>query len=352
MEAGTLPPSPRPGLPVNTPDTLSARALAAIPPPTPQYRKPPLTAGRLLYLFYHAPRGALQKGPAKIFRGWLGKRRLYRALADFQLPEPAVSVATPPLPLHVLIGARYLPEACLLAHSLAHAASRPVTPHFYDDGTLSPDDCALLRAKLPRAAFFLRPEIEQRLAEHLPAERFPCLRRLRPAYPHIRKLTDIHLFPGNWKLVSDADILFFARPTALLDHLAAPRACHMVDIAPAYGVPQAALDTLAGRPVHPQVNVGLCHLPSSALDWNFVEHCAATLLAAHGFSYYLEQALSAILLARLTAVPLSSADYVVYPSATVARLATVAALHYVDDSRAYYYDFAWRQALSLPGSRQ
>lgn len=287
----------------------------------------------------------MKKGPKKIFFGWLGRRRLYRALPRLQLPALAAPISAQPLALHALIGVRYLPEACLLAHSFARATGQPVAPRFYDDGTLTPDDCALLQSKLPRATFILRPAIEQRLAERLPASRFPCLHRLRPAYPHIRKLTDIHLFPDDWKLVSDADILFFARPTALLDHLQSPRACHMVDIAPAYGVPQAALEELAGRVVHPRINVGLCHLPSARIDWEFVEHCAVTLLARHGFSYYLEQALTAVLLARLDAAPLPVADYIVYPDATAARAATAAALHYVDDSRAFYYDFGWRQAL-------
>lgn len=322
-----------------------ARALAAIPPPTPQYRKPRLTPGRLLYLFYHAPRGALQKGVLKTVRGWQGKRRLAHAVAGFDLREPPTGSAAP-FSLHLLIGARYLAEACLVSHSLAWAAARPVAPHFYDDGTLTTADCALLQSKLPRARFFLKAEIESRLAAQLPPDRFPCLNRLRPAYPHIRKLTDIHLFPGDWKCVSDADVLFFARPTQLLELVADRRACHMVDIMPAYGVPQAAVEALAGRPVHPQINVGLCHLPTATLDWDFIEYCAATLLAAHGFSYYLEQALTAILLARLDAVPLGP-EYVVYPDRATARRADRAALHYVDDSRSYYYDFAWRQALAL-----
>lgn len=325
------------------------KALAAIPPPTPQYRKPRLTAGRIFYLLYHAPRGALKKGPAKMFRGWLGKRRLYRALGGMQLPEVRVDASQPALGIHALIGARYLPEACLLTHSLTRAARRTVVPTFYDDGTLTPDDCALLRSKLPRARFHLRPEIEDAIEAQLPEQRYPCLRRLRPAYPHIRKLTDVHRFGAGWKFVSDADILFFAPPTALLDHLQAPRACHMVDFAPAYGVPVAALAELAGRPVHPQINVGLCHLPSAALDWDFIEDCAARLLARHGFTYYLEQALTAIILARLDAVPLPPDDYVVYPRAEVARQSAVPAMHYVDDSRAYYYDFAWRQALGKAG---
>ena len=325
-------------------EQLREKALGAIPPPTPQYRKPRLTPGRLVYLFYHAPVGAFKKGVGKTVRGWRGKRRLARAVSAFELREPPTAANAEPLTLHLLIGARFLAEACLVSHSLAWAAGRPVEPRFYDDGTLTADDTALLRAKLPRAHFVMIDEIEARVAERLPESRYPCLRRLRPAYPHLRKLTDLHQFPGEWKLVSDADVLFFNRPKELLAHLAAPRATHMVDIQPAYGVPKDILDRLAGRPVHPQANVGLTHLRSSGVDWDFVEHCAATILATHGFSYYLEQALMAVLLARAEAVPLGP-DYVVYPDVATARAARSAALHYVDDSRSYYYDFAWRQVL-------
>ncbi len=324
-----------------------ARALAAIPPPTTQYRKPPLTPGRLAYLLYHAPRGILQRGLLRTMRDGWARRRLARAVPGFELPEPPAAAGAEPLALHLLIGTRYLAEACLVSHSFAWAASRPVVPNFYDDGTLTPADRALLHAKLPRARFFLQDEIAARLAARLPVERFPCLRHLRPAYPHIRKLTDIHLFPGEWKCVSDADVLFFARPVQLLELLAAPRACHMVDVAPAYGAPQAALDALAGRPVHPRINVGLCHLRTPDIDWDFVEHCATTLLAAHGFSYYLEQALTAILLARSAAVPLDE-SYLVYPDRAIALRADRAALHYVNESRRFYYEFAWRQVLERP----
>lgn len=327
-------------------DPLTARALAAIPPPTTQYRKPPLTLGRMVYLLYYAPRGALQKGVWKTLRGTWGRRRMMQALPDFSLPEPPAASTAPELPIHFLIGARYLPEACLVSHSLAWAAQRPVVPHFYDDGTLTRADCEFLRSKLPRARFTLIDEINPRLDAVLPADKFPCLRKLRPAYPHIRKLTDVHLFPGEWKLVSDADVLFFKHPDQLLRHVAAREAVHMVDIAPAYGVPHADLERLAGCPVHPSVNVGLCHVRTPDIDWSFVEHCAATLLAAHGFTYYLEQALTAILLARVRATPLDPADYVVYPDAATARRATCAAIHYVDGSRSFYYDFAWRQVLA------
>lgn len=322
------------------------RGLAAIPPPITQYRKPPLTLGRLAYLCYYAPKGALQKGPLKIYRGWRGKRRVAKRLHTWEFPAPLSGDSQPPQKLHVLIGARYLAEACLLSHSLAQSLRSAVAPVFYDDGTLTDEDYNFLSSKLPLAQFRRQPEIAAQLDKQLPEDRFPALRRLRPAYPHIRKLTDIHLFETeSWKLVSDADILFFARPNFLFEHLTGKRPFHMVDIAPAYGVPQMDLERLAGCQVHPTVNVGLCHLETSAIDWEFVEYCAIDLLARHGFTYYLEQALTAVLLARMGAVPLPKEDYVVYPDFATARAAQAAALHYVDDSRAYYYDFAWQQVM-------
>jgi hypothetical protein len=331
---------------MNPPDTLSLRALAAIPPPTTQYRRAPLTAGRAAYLLYHAPLGLVEKGVWKTLRRVWGRREMQRALPPTPLAEPPAARLAAELPIHFLIGRRYLPEACLVSHSLAWAAQRPVAPHFYDDGTLARADCEFLRSRLPRARFTLIDEINEGLAAILPEERFPCLRKLRPAYPHIRKLTDIHLFPGEWKLVGDADVLFFNHPTRLLEHMAARQAAHMVDTEPAYGAPQAALERLAGRPVHPMVNVGLCHLRTPGIDWDFVEHCAATLLSEFGFTYYLEQALTAILLARSDARPLPAADYVVQPGEAAARRADCAAIHYVNRSRSFYYDFAWRQVLA------
>ena len=329
---------------MNTPHPRQNEALAAVPPPTPQYRKPPLTLGRLAYLFYFAPKAALKKGPLKMLRGSMGRRRMCTQLPRLKLPS-AVNVDQAPLPLHALIGAKYIPEACLLSSSLSLSTNGPVQPIFYDDGTLSNHDCDFLAEKLPLAQFRRHEEICQKLEEQLPENRFPCLRKLRPAYPHIRKLTDVHLFPEEWKLVSDADILFFAQPRVMLDYIAQPRAFHMVDIAPAYGVPHQDLEDLAETTVHPKINVGLCHLPSAAIDWDFVEYCAADLLARRGFTYYLEQALTAILLARLKAAPLPAEDYVVYPDLAIARSAEAAAIHYVDDSRAFYYDFAWQQVI-------
>ena len=72
----------------------------------------------------------------------------------------------------------------------------------------------------------------------------------------------------------------------------------MLDVHDAYGYPAATLAALAGRVVPACVNVGVCGFDSDNLDWPRLESWTAELLTRHGTSYYLEQALIALLLAE------------------------------------------------------
>ncbi len=182
------------------------------------------------------------------------------------------------------------------------------------------------------------------LERHLPESRFPFLRRIRLGYIHLRKLTDIQTAGPGWRLVLDSDVFFFRPPTQLIDFMAAEKWCFMQDCMQSYGAPLETLSTLAGAPVHPQINVGLCHVRSADIDWDFVEHCARVLLFRHGFSYYLEQALMAVLMGRFGAKALD-ADYLVYPTPEQARRAEHTALHYVDRSQLTMMRYGWRQVL-------
>jgi hypothetical protein len=200
----------------------------------------------------------------------------------------------------------------------------------------------------PAARLVSHAAISDALESTLPAEHFPCLRRLRLSYVHLRKLTDIQCSKGTaWRLVLDSDVFFFRPPVEMLDLVARPAWFHMVDCQQSYGAPQPLLEALADAPVHPRVNVGLCHLQSTRLDWPFIETCAATILARHGFTYYLEQALAAILMAQARATPLSAEDYLVYPGREQGRAPKQVALHYVDRSFLLLYRYGWRQVLAL-----
>jgi len=163
-------------------------------------------------------------------------------------------------------------------------------------------------------------------------------------YPNLRKLIDPHLGSRGWKLVIDSDLLFFRRPTFLLDWLAAPeRPLHAVDCLESYGYSRPLLESLAGAPIPARVNVGLCGLRSDALDWSELEAWCATLIAREHTSYYLEQALVAMLVARTQPCAIAPAeDYVTLPRREEVLHPRAVMHHYVDTAKRWYFRHGWR----------
>jgi len=171
------------------------------------------------------------------------------------------------------------------------------------------------------------------------------LRERWAAYPNIRKLTDVHVGSRGWKLVLDSDMLFFRRPEFLLAWLAAPtRPLHLVDVQESYGYSRALMRSLAGRPIPPLVNVGITGLASGSLDWERLERWCRELIAAEGTSYYLEQALIAMLVAGQLCAVAPAADYIVLPTETECRNPRAVLHHYVADSKRWYFRETWKHA--------
>jgi len=307
-----------------------------------------LTPGRLLYLAWHKPleklaRSRREGGPLNQWitrRGRLAMIEASRRLAPVDTPAPGSPEVC------FLTGRRFWYQTAFCLWSLLRHVGGNFTPVFIDDGTLD----ASLRAEclrlFPGARVPSRDEIAARLETALPAARFPALRDRRLAYLHLRKLTDAHSGLSGWRLVLDSDMLFFRRPAALLDWCAAPdRPVHMLDVQDAYGYPAATLETLAGRPLPEKVNVGVCGLRSDDIDWEKLEWWCARLLALHGTSYYLEQALVALLLAGRETTRLPADDYLLMPGERECRSPTAVLHHYVAESKRGYFRHAWRHVL-------
>jgi len=310
--------------------------------PLPRRRRPPLTPGRLIYLVYHHPRQVWRDGLEWHYHLWKGRRDLAKAFAVLG-PQPVPPGE--PVRMHYLTGKRYVPLTSIALISAQQAMGRPVHPVLFDDGSMDQRDADTIRHLFPSAEIVLQPQIAANLDRVLPPDRFPFLRRIRLGYIHLRKLTDIQTAGPEWRLVLDSDVFFFHPPTELLRLMGQSTWFFMRDCMPSYGAPLATLEALAGAPVYPCANVGICHLDGGAIDWEFVEHCARVLLLRHGFSYYLEQALMAILMGRAGAVPLGE-EYLVYPTPAQARAASHVALHYVDRSHLTMMRYGWRQVLA------
>jgi hypothetical protein len=262
------------------------------------------------------------------------------------LPAGDAPVLTP----HVLTGRQFWFQTAFCLWTFARQAGRPLAPAIYDDGTLRPVDRDGLNRLFPTGRFVSHGEALAQLDEYLPEHRFPVLRDRWRHYPNIRKLIAPHLGQSGWKLVIDSDLLFFRRPELVLAWMERPNApLHGVDDETSYGYSPELLESLAGAPLPPKLNVGLCGLKSEELDWPRIEQWCRILIEREGTHYYLEQALVAMLLAGRPSVVAPTHEYVTLPRPPEALACRAVMHHYVAESKRWYFQHNWRRALAQPG---
>jgi len=306
--------------------------------------------GKLLYQCWHRPLAALHHshrhgGPFAQWQAARGRRAMERAAAT--LPAPPVR-SGPEFPVHLLTGRRFIFQTVFCLHTLARHCPTPLGPTLYDDGSLDDDSRALILRLFPGTRIRDHALLRARLDQYLPAARYPVLRDRWEKYPHIRKLIDVHLGADGWSLVLDSDLLFWREPRLLLEWVRSPhQPLQATDCAENYGYSRELLTRVAGAPVPTLLNVGLCGLNSGTLDWDFLEYASATLIREAGTSYYLEQALVALLVARTAGGGIAApyADYLTLPSPSEIAHPTAVMHHYVDTSRHGYQTVAWRHCL-------
>jgi hypothetical protein len=311
-----------------------------------------LGLGRFLYRSVHRPLGLLRE-TVKAGGPWQARRTargcIEMELAAQSLPRPPDCTDSRPVSVHLLTGHRFWFQTAFCLHTLATHARRPVNPVLYDDGSLSDAETGFLTRLFPAVRVVRFSESVAKLDEFLPRSRYPALRDRWEHYPNIRKLIDPHLDSHGWKLVIDSDMLFFSEPRFLLDWNDSPNApLHAVDIESSYGYSRELVNSLAGSPVAERVNVGLCGLNSSAFDWKQIELWCNTLLEREGKSYYLEQALVAMLVAGNPCSIAPVADYVTLPRPPEALECRAVMHHYVAESKRWYFQFNWRRAIPSP----
>ena len=281
-------------------------------------------------------------GPLEQWRTERGRQAMEQAAYRLPIPTPTLES---PLVVHLLTGHRFWFQTAFCLWTLSWNANRRVTPSIWDDGSLLAKEREALLRLLPDARFVSSRETLAHLDRHLPASRFPVLRERWRHYPNIRKLIDIHAGSTGWKLVVDSDLLFFRRPSFLVDWLDQPgRPLHAVDCETSYGYSMGLLAELAGSAPAERLNVGLCGLQSDKIDWDKLESWCRTLIDRAGTHYYLEQALVALLLAGRVCAIAPAADYVTLPRPPEAFACKAVMHHYVADSKKWYFRSNWRRA--------
>ena len=359
-----------------------------------------MTLGRLVYLFYHRPKGLVKKciregGPIEQWKTERGRKRMEAAawrLPSIRLRDEetnrlelearsapsvagtealrdgaqatklrveslensllATSNSLPetggnPVEIHMLVGTRFWFMAAFALVSLQRQLDRAVHAHFYDDGTLEAKQREKLATLAAVVTFHDRHEIEARIDRFLPEDQFPFIRERLRNYPNLKKLTDPHAGSTGPKLVMDADILFFREPSEMLRWCGSPSGILCAtDVTESYGYSRPLMEELAGGAIPEKINVGITGLQSESLDWIEIERWCGELIMREKTNYYLEQALVAMLCASRSFTQLGLSRYITGPGGEQVLQCAGVMQHYVDLSKKEYFRRAWRQFAS------
>ena len=305
--------------------------------------------GRWLYRVWYQPLGWFERswregGPIEQWRTARGRNAMRQAAA--MLRPITVSSPSPGKPsLFFLSGASFWEQTVFCLRSLQAVTPGVIWPvGIIDDGTLHSFARQAIERAFPGIAIFDQRAIESALDHMIPAGRFPSLRAHRITYKHLRKITDVPAVHPGWNAVLDSDMLFHAAPDEFLRWFRDPQSpLVLTDVANAYGYSEETLAACKGVYPPKRINVGITGLSSAQINWSQVEHWTYTLLCRHGSSYFLEQALVALMLAEGPFGQLDEQRYRVKPTPAEIHHPTALLHHYVADSKRDYLRQAWRR---------
>ncbi|MCU0527103.1 MAG: glycosyl transferase [Elainella sp. Prado103] len=303
--------------------------------------------GTLLYRTYYRPKGFLQKCQRRGFINMAIDRWSCQRMeaAAYRLPPVNFDDSDETFNIYFLSGRKFWYQTCFCAYSLVQLGIQ-IRPIVYDDGSLTQKYANEIRRVFPNVKIVSSLEIGELLDQYLPVSQFPYLRERRSNYPNLRKLTDIHLGSGGWKLVLDSDMLFFHPPTFILNWLRSPQQpCYMVDTETSYGYSDALMSSLAQAQLPDRLNVGICGLNSHEIDWEKLEFWCKTLIEQEGTHYYQEQALIAMLLADQSCAIAPAEDYIVMPDRNEVIQPQAVLHHYVSDAKTWYFRYGWKHII-------
>lgn len=303
----------------------------------------------LINLLYRHPKSKLAL--YKKFGGYFNyvkmmkSRKLMESTA-YKLP-PVESVPNG-FPIYFLTGSKYLYQTLFCIQSLDRHFPTKFRYVLVDDGSFDDHLISRINKLLPGAEIITKELIEHNLEKTLPKAEFPVLHQKRKEYAHIKKLTDVHTIAGNWKLVLDSDMLFWESPTEILEWLKNPtQPIHMIDCIESYGYSRNLMTKLTGETIPSLVNVGVIGLNSEYIDWRKIENWIPIMEAQEGKTYYLEQALTAMIIGDNSTQILNAEKYMVNPSHEIIQNQQGCLHHYVDLSKKGYFNTAWKNILNV-----
>lgn len=267
---------------------MSAPAFATIIPPNEPARARGLPERLRRFLL-------LSKRAVKV--AWAARQRAKACAAILETPPAPVDPQSR-LEIHALTCERDYTDLLWCLKSLFLYSGRSFNVVVHDDGSLGAQALAHLHRHLQGATIVSRGEADQRMRPVL-AGRDAC-REFRDHCPLARRLFDFPAFASHEHFLTlDSDVLFFAKPEAMLQLMDHGRPFFMSDYQDSYVFPRADVLDRYGVDLVPAFNTGIAYLAKAMFDHGFIETYCRDLgragLLAHPWS---EQTLFAILVSR------------------------------------------------------
>ena len=305
-----------------------------------------MSPGRIIYNLYYRPlellQSTLKTGVRRTAAINAGKKQMMVAASG--LREVSYNDG-PKYNVYFLTGKKYWFQTAFCLYSLQKNAAVNIHAFIIDDGSFDDELEAQVAGQFPSTTTVIRSSyLLTLLDEQLPEKDFPVLRQRRIEYPHLRKLTDVHILTGDGpKLVLDSDMLFFSKPVDLLNWLFNPNGLlFMKDVTESYGYTTRLMKELTGAQGIPErLNVGVAGIASSTINWERLEQWTGELLKQEGSSYLQEQALTAMIAANEPYTFLNGAAYKVLPSINGSTIPEILH-HYVAEAKYDYFVKGWK----------
>jgi hypothetical protein len=300
---------------------------------------------KLINILYRFPKSKLNT--YRRFGGYLsykkiltGNKQMMKAIRNL----PIANSYPDGLPIYFLTGEKYIHQTLFCIFSLLKVSDERYNFVLVDDGSITNNIEQLILSKLRDATIVTASQINTNIQKILPVEQYPVINYKRKIYPHLKKLTDIHTIePLGWKLVLDSDMLFWYTPQELIDWLKNPmQPMYMLDCEESYGYSRKLMSKLCECNLPSLLNVGVIGLKSTSINWDKVENWIRLLEKQEGASYYLEQALTAMLIGEKATTVLCNNAYKVNPTFYDLEARANILHHYVDLSKTVYFEKAWQ----------
>jgi len=169
--------------------------------------------------------------------------------------------------VHMVVGHAMLPMGLLALRSWEFHTGRRWHPFIHEDGSFTAADRETLLRHFPDAVIIDRAKADREVTEALAG--FPACRRHRANHNWFLKVFDTrHYAPGERYLIIDSDIVFFRRPSAVLDWIdgESEEMWIMEDEKEKYSHPRGEIEASMNLRMLERANSGLDLMPKSAAN--------------------------------------------------------------------------------------